>query len=466
MPKPTEPISDEPLSLSIRSSREAALRVLEEHRATGMWVSDLLDRVFRESGLPAKERGLATELACGVVRRQATLDAILKTLIARPADQVEISLWTILRLGVYQILFLDGIPPHAAVHETVELCKRAGRMRWSGFVNGVLRGATRLTTTQYTTEPSDAAVPLSDGRHRKLTKPVFFDPKSDFPAYLASAYSMPLWLTERWVKRFTSEQLLRLCQWFNTSPPLTIRTNTLRSNPADVLRIFREAGIAIEPQSDSDTMVVEGVSRVDQLPGYAEGLFFVQDFSAGHAAARLAPQPGQRVWDVCAAPGGKTCHLAAIMQNQGEILATDIRSDRLEIVNDNARRLGAEIIRTQLVDEEGYRLPQGPFHAILVDVPCSNTGVLGKRPEARWRITPDGIESLKGIQENLLGKSLERLAPQGRLVYSTCSIEPNENQEIVRKILTYFPNVRLAEEQQFLPGEPGDGAYQALLIKD
>ena len=464
MPTSPAPLSDEPLSLSIRSSREAALRVLEEHRASGMWVGDLLDRVFRESGLPPKERGLATELACGVVRRQSTLDALLKTLIARPSDQVEISLWTILRLGVYQILFLDGIPAHAAVHETVELCKRAGRMRWSGFVNGVLRGATRLTTDEYLLEPSESAVPVSNDRHRKLTKPVFFNPSSDLPAYLASAYSMPLWLTERWVKRFEPAQLMRMCNWFNASPPLTIRANLLQSSTEEVMRNFQDAGIEIHLQNDSDTMILVGVSRVDQLPGYDQGQFFVQDFSASHAATRLAPEPGQRVWDVCAAPGGKTCHLAAIMKNQGEILATDIRSDRLEIVHENAHRLGAKIIRTQLVDEEGYRLPSGPFDAILVDVPCSNTGVLGKRPEARWRITPDGIDSLTSIQANLLGRALERLAPKGRLVYSTCSIEPGENQEIVRKVMPHFPNVRLAEEQQFLPGQPGDGAYQALLV--
>ena len=164
---------DEPLSLSIHSAREAALRVLEEHRASGMWVSDLLDRAFRESRLPQIERGLATELVCGVVRRQGTLDAILKQLVARPAQQVEVSLWTILRLGVYQIVLLDGIPQHAAVHETVELCKRAGRMRWSGFVNGVLRGATRLITDQFVDEPSESAAPVSQNRHRKLTKPVF-----------------------------------------------------------------------------------------------------------------------------------------------------------------------------------------------------------------------------------------------------------------------------------------------------
>ncbi len=466
MPESLSMPSDEPLSLSIHSAREAALRVLEEHRVTGMWVSDLLDRVFRESRLPSVERGLATELACGVVRRQGTLDAILKTLVARPLDQVEVALWTILRLGVYQILLLDGIPAHAAVHETVELCKRTGRMRWSGFVNGVLRGATRLATDQFQLEPSASAVPVGEGRHRKLTKPIFFEPGADLAAYVAGAYSLPIWLTESWVKRFEPAELLRMGAWFNTPPALLIRANSLRANRDEVLAAFRDAQIDAQPLEGTDSLVVEGGVRVDQMPGYATGSFVVQDFSASRAALRLAPQPGQRVWDVCAAPGGKSCHLAALMQNQGEILATDIRSDRLEIVHENARRLGATIIRTQLVDEEGFRLPAGPFDAILIDVPCSNTGVLGKRPEARWRITPEGMRELARVQANLLGRSLERLAPGGRLVYSTCSIEPSENQAIVRQVLEFFPNARLVEEEQFVPGKPADGAYQALISLD
>ena len=192
-----------PLSLTIRSSREAALRVLDEHRITGMWVSDLLDRTFREAALPPSERGLATEIACGVVRRQATLDAVLKSLVSRPVSQVEAALWTILRIGVYQILMLDGVPPHAAVHETVELCKRVGQFRWSGFVNGVLRAATRLATTNFQSEPSADAVPTSAGRYRTLTKPIFADPSKDLATYLANAYSFPLWLIKRWQKRLS-----------------------------------------------------------------------------------------------------------------------------------------------------------------------------------------------------------------------------------------------------------------------
>ena len=252
--------SEEIMFLSIRSAREAALMALEEHRATGMWVSDLLDRIFRESGLPAVERGLATELICGVVRRQGTLDAILKTLVARPADQVEVSLWTILRLGIYQVLMLDGIPAHAAVHETVELCKRAGRMRWSGFVNGILRAATRLATDQIVSAPSASAVPLSDGRHRKLTKPVFFEPQSDFAAYFAQAYSFPIWLCERWVRRFETDQLLRIGDWFNFPPQLLVRTNILRSNSEAVLEAFHNGGIAARKFENSSCIMVEGAS--------------------------------------------------------------------------------------------------------------------------------------------------------------------------------------------------------------
>lgn len=231
-----------------------------------------------------------------------------------------------------------------------------------------------------------------------------------------------------------------------------------------MLQAFRDSGVDAKILDGTESIVVEGVTRIDQLPGYAEGWFAVQDFSASQAAIRLAPQPGDSVWDVCAAPGGKSSHMAALMQNQGRVLATDIRSDRLEIVHENAMRLGATIIRTQLVDEEGFRLPDGPFNDILVDVPCSNTGVLGKRPEARWRITPEGMDALAQVQANLLGRALERLAVGGRLLYSTCSIEPAENHEIVKQVLAYFPKSRLVEEVQFIPGEPGDGAYQALIV--
>ena len=184
------------------------------------------------------------------------------------------------------------------------------------------------------------------------------------------------------------------------------------------------------------------------------------------AAVRLAPKPGDRVWDVCAAPGGKTCHLAELMSNTGSIIATDIRPERLRLIEENRERLGADIISPQWIGEDGTGLPDGPFDAILIDVPCSNTGVLGKRPEARWRITASGIIELNRVQERLLSDALARLAPQGRAVYSTCSIEPEENSQLVARVLSRFPGIRFVEEASFLPGQPSDGGYQALLIRD
>jgi 16S rRNA (cytosine967-C5)-methyltransferase len=454
---------DQPM-LSVRTAREAAFVALEEFRNSGTWLGDVLDRLFRTASLPPRERGLATELACRIVRRYATLDALLRRLVARPLDQVEPPLLTILRMGVYQITLLDGIPPHAAVHETVELTKRLGRMRWSGFVNGVLRGATRLVTAATEDHPSAFNVPVSADRFRVLNDEVFADPAHDPSAYFADAFSFPFWLGERWLKRMSPEELFRLGAWFNSTGRVHLRVNRLKTTREALLAEFQAAGAAARPIDDLDAVVLEEFSPIERLPGYDDGWFAVQDISAMRAAMRLSPQPGQLAWDVCAAPGGKTCHLAELMNNEGKIIATDVRRERLQLIEENRDRLGTGIIQTWLIGEDGSQLPKGPFDAILVDVPCSNTGVLGKRPEARWRITAAGIVELNQVQERLLVDALDRLAPGGRLVYSTCSIEPEENQELVARVLSRRTDVRLVEEESFLPGQPADGGYQALIV--
>jgi 16S rRNA (cytosine967-C5)-methyltransferase len=217
-------------TLSVRTSREAAFVAIEEYRNSGTWLGDVLDRLYRTASLPARERGLATELACGVVRRSATLDAILRKLVARPLDQVEPPLLTILRLGVYQLVLLDGVPQHASVHETVELTKRLGRMRWSGFVNGVLRAATRLVADSIDIEASSNSVPISGSRFRQLTQPIFADPAQDPVSYFADAFSFPKWLGERWHKRMPPDELFRIGAWFNTPGSTQLRVNGLRSS--------------------------------------------------------------------------------------------------------------------------------------------------------------------------------------------------------------------------------------------
>lgn len=455
----------QPPMLSVRNAREAAYAAIEEYRNTGNWLGDVLDRLFRTASLPVRERGLATELACGVIRRLATLDSLLRKLVARPLDQVEPPLLTVLRLGVYQIALLDGVPPHASVHETVELTKRLGRMRWSGFVNGVLRGATRLVRNETGDLPSASGIPVSDQRFRRLAEDVFADPASDPVTYFTDAFSFPRWLAQRWSDRMTAEQLFQIGRWFNAPGKVHLRVNRLRSTREELLNAITSAGVAAHAVTGLDALQLEDASQIDRLPGYDQGWFAVQDVSAMQAARRLSPQPGQRVWDVCAAPGGKTCHLAELMNNAGMVIATDIRPERLQLIDQNRIRLGADIVQTRLIGEDGSNLPDGLFDAILVDVPCSNTGVLGKRPEARWRITAAGITELNRIQERLLSVALDRLVPGGRLVYSTCSIEPEENHELVARVLARHAEIRLDHQEMLLPGAPTDGGYQALLLR-
>lgn len=443
-------------------ARQLAFAVLESAERSSRFADDLLHAALAAGSLAPADRRLATELVYGIVRRQATIDALIRPHVRRPKAQVETSLWTLLRLGAYQLVFLSAVPRHAAVHETVELARRTGRPQWSGFANGVLRSLARLLTDETVQTPSEDAVPIAGGSYRTLRQAVFADPRTQPAEWFAAAFSFPRWLTDRWTRRFGSEELIRLGFWFNEPPPLILRVNRLRTTRDDYLDALRQAGITAA-DADAPEGVRAEASRIEDLPGFAEGSFSVQDETAMRAAPLLDPQPGERVLDLCAAPGTKTAHLAELMQNQGEIIATDVRADRLAGVEANARRLGIGIIRTQLIGDGEQDVPAGPFDAILIDAPCSNTGVLGRRAEARWRISVRGIRELSALQRELLAGSLPRLRPGGRLVYSTCSIEPEENQHVVRAVLDERNDLELVSEREYLPGQPADGGYQALL---
>jgi 16S rRNA (cytosine967-C5)-methyltransferase len=455
---PQEHVADIPAG-----ARSIAFSVLSEHKNQGRFVSQLLDaKLARIPDFPSDERRLVVELINGVVRRRSTLDALITPHVNRPRHRIEGELWTLLQLGTYQLTFLDNIPPYAAVNETVTLAKQFRRRGWDGFVNGVLRAVQSLLVDQLTDAPSAAAVPIRGGHYRCLSRGLLPDPTVDPIGYVADAFSFPRRLIERWHSRFELSELCSLGFWFDEPAPLSLRVNRLRADRQNVLELLYSHGIRVGPGALPEAIRLEGTLRVDSLPGFAEGHFSVQDESAMRAVDLLSPHAGETVLDLCAAPGAKTTHLAERMSNTGVVIATDIRSDRLSRVEENCRRLGITIVRPMLVSAGGD-VPAGPFDAILVDVPCSNTGVLGKRPEARWRIDEAQLVQLTDQQRNLLAAACQRLKPGGRLVYSTCSIEPEENDAVVRTLLKASPQMTLVSEHHHVPGRPADGGYQALL---
>ncbi len=446
------------------NSRSLALQVLLECQRRGHFVHEILDKHLSQANLSPPDRRLATQLAYGVLRRRGTLDAILRPLVARQRHQVEPWLWEILRLGAFQLALLTHIPAHAVLHETVELATDFRRPRAKGFVNAVLRALVPLLTDERTSGPAADALPLEKGVYRKLAKPVLPDPAALPVEYLAAAFALPRWLAGRWRERFSWEECERLGFWFAAPAPLWLRCNRLRIERAACLDAFAQAGIAAEPGEHPQAIRLLEPVPVGDLPGYEQGWFAVQDESAMRVATALAPLPGNRVLDLCAAPGGKTMHLAELMQNQGQVIACDVDDQRLQTVTELSRRLGINIVQTRrLGPEQNEEPPAGPFDAILVDVPCSNTGVLGRRPEVRWRLRPGNFRHLAPLQTKLLLQAAERVKPGGAIVYSTCSTEPEENRQVVENVLQAMLDLVLEAEEEQVPGRPADGGYWARL---
>ncbi len=445
------------------TGRELAFDVLSGWSPRAGKATLRLEQTLARETLAPAERALATELVHGVIRRRETLSAILRPHVKRPLSQVEPGAHALLWIGAYQLVMLSGLPAYAVVNETAELAKRAGKPQWTGFVNGVLRSVARSVTNEIATGPGASAVPLGPGRFRVLDVPVFADPASDWRTWYCAAFSFPEWLVARWEERYDRDELEQLGFWFNSPAKLCLRVNTLKTTRDALLAAFENAHVAARPGNWPEAVWLEDSAFVPRLPGFDEGWFAVQDESAIAAGSLLAPRPGERVLDLCAAPGGKTTHLAALMQNQGQIVAADVDRERLRLVEQSCRRLGISIVETRLMPRDGADLPEGPFDRILVDVPCSNTGVLGKRPEVRWRLQPREIAELAALQVRLLRAACDRLAPGGSLVYSTCSIEPEENRAVVDAVLAARADVKLIREINHTPGRPADGGYQALL---
>jgi 16S rRNA (cytosine967-C5)-methyltransferase len=455
----------QPVLAHLANGRELSFVVLDEYRRTARFAAQLLEEQTQAASFSDNDRRFAREIVYGVIRRRSTLNRIIGQHLDRPRHAVEGALWTLLQLGTYQLLFLASVPARAAVHATVEIAARLGMPQWKGLLNGVLRAIARSLTDEMTDRASPAAVPIAEGRYRLCTLELFPDVRVQPCAYFTQAFSLPEWLIERWLKRFDFEEIARLGFWFNAPARPCLRVNTLKTTRSDLLTELIAAGVDAVGGDDPASLHLMGGAMIEQLPGFGQGWFSVQDESALAVARLLSPTPGEMMLDLCAGVGGKTTHLAELMRNQGSIVATDPQPERLERLERNASRLGIGMIQTKLINCDGTDLPGGMFDGILVDVPCSNTGVLGKRPEARWRIQPSDLAELPVLQSLLLAAACERVKPGGRIVYSTCSIEPEENSAIVRDLLRTREQFRLLKQIEHSPGKPADGGYQALLVR-
>ena len=422
--------------------------MLQRSLRSDAFISELLDREFRSSALPIEERRLATELAYGCLRRRGTLDAVIERCAGRRMREITPGIDDILRLGVYQLLYLDRVPAYAAVDETVKLAKRFGPKGSDKFVNAVLRSVQRIE--------GEIAPPA----------------KEESPASsLAVSHSHPLWLVERWLARWGRAEVEALCSANNTVPPLTLRVNRLRTSREALIAMLTREGARAIPHGDHPLALdIEELPRpLGDLASFRKGLFQVQDVSGMRVVDLLGARPRERIADLCAGPGGKATAIAEAMGDEGEVLCVELRKRKAAMISENAKRLGLGCIRVVIGDALRARTLIGrqPMDRVLVDAPCSNTGVLGRRPEARWRLCEDDIGRLAELQVGLLSAAAAVVRPGGILVYSTCSIEPDENEKVVGLFLRRFPGFGLEDQISLYPHKSGcDGGYAAKLVRN
>ena len=399
-------------------ARLAALRILLSTEEAGVLTDETRERFIAKAGLDARDRALAVHLVHGVERYRTTLDWRLNAVSDRPVDRLPLVVQMVLRLGAYQIIRMSKIPDSAAVNESVRLVKAAGKRLgrdWSGFTNAVLRSLTRAAPPEW---PDIAHDPVQA---------------------MAVRYSCPAWLAQRWIERLGPARAEHWCRHSLEPPPLTLRVNSLRTTREAFLEECRRAGYRVDPTVVSPEGVsVDRHQTVESLPLFHEGGFYVEDEAAQLVPLLLDPQPGERVLDACAAPGGKSTHLAALMQGEGEIIALDRSQTRLRLITDNCRRLGISIVkplRCDLLAGDADALLKGDllFDRILLDAPCSGLGVLRRHPEGKWHKQASSLADHHHTQSTLLAAMSRLLRPGGRLVYSTCSTEPEENEQVIER---------------------------------
>ncbi len=412
-----------------RGPRGAAVKILNRVDRSDSYLERLVDAEMRSTEMNELDKGLMVEIVTGVIRWRNKLDWILTGFFHGNFTKAETNVKNTLRVALYQILFLDRVPHSAAVNEAVEFIKRIRGQKVADLVNAVLRNIIRNI--------------------ENLRYP---DPKEDPIQYLAVVESHPYWLVKRWVERFGIDHARQLLSANNQRPDLSIRVNRLKMDFTYFLNILEQHNLQFSRSRYLDGFVrVKHMTDISNSDLFQQGFFGVQDESAGLPVLLLDPRPGDRVLDLCAAPGGKTTFIGELMKNLGEIIAVDRYESRLNLVKQACQRHGIANAHFVVADAAALQMP--PADRVLVDAPCSGLGVLCKKPDAKWKREPSDIVNLVSVQRGILENAATLVKPGGVLVYSTCTTEPEENLGVVREFLARHPEFSVEPAQQFVHAE-------------
>ncbi len=417
-------------------AREAAMLTLNACQRQGGWSDGVLKKQLAAAKLDSRDAALATQLCFGVLQNQLLLDFYLSKFSNIPLKRMEGKVVQVLRLGAYQMLFLDKIPHSAAVNSAVAMTKtNCKNPRAAGMVNGILRSLERS---------------LND-------LPVI--PQGDPVAYLSTLYSHPEWLVKEFCLILGEKETTQLLAADNSQPPTTVMVNTTRTTGAELTARLEEAGVAVKPHPWlEDCLLLSRTGDLERLTAFQEGLFYVQDPASRLAIRAADPRPGMRVLDCCAAPGGKSFAAAIAMENRGEVISCDLHPHKKKLIQAGADRLGLDIVTPMTADGKVFR-PQweNAFDLVLVDAPCSGLGVIRKKPDIRYK-DPEALAELPAVQSAILANAARYVRPGGTLVYSTCTLLRRENEAVALAFLRDHPDYKA--EAFTLPGpvgEAGDG---------
>lgn len=389
-----------------------------------------LNKYFSASELRDIDKAFITEIVYGTVKWKLFLDRVIASYSNIKMEKLSPWILNILRLGAYQLLKMSKVPQSAACNESVKLAGKYGHKASQGYVNAVLRSIAR--------GGADAAIP---------------ERSKDLTGYLSVMYSYPKWLTQMYVDLFGAEAAESLLDAGNKTPETSVRTNTLRISRDKLIELLNEDGIeAVRGRYAEEAVTIKSHVSFAGLKAFREGLFQVQDESSMLPARVLAPEPGETVLDACSAPGGKTTHIAQLMNNKGTIIARDVHEHKLRLVNEAARRLGIDIIRTELTDA-AVEAPKdaGVFDRVLLDAPCTGLGIIRRKPDIKWARETKEMKSISQLQRILIRNVSKAVKPGGVMVYSTCTILPSENADVVNEFVNANHEFELDDIKAYLP---------------